>query len=136
MGGSGRGVEAPVTAHPSTLGSWSAEGRRALLAVALLMLLSAPIFFYRLGRPGLGDPDEGRNAEVAREMLVSGDLVTPRINDARYLDKPPAFFWTLALVYSVFGASEMTARAPSALFALAGIALTAWFARRHLGARA
>ncbi len=125
-----------MPAHPSAISSRSAAVRRRLLAFPVLILLAAPIFFYRLGRPGLGDPDEGRNAEVAREMLISGDLVTPRINEARYLDKPPAFFWTLALVYSVFGVSELSARATSALFALAGIGLTVWFARRHFGMRA
>ncbi len=105
----------------------------ALLGGLLLVVLTAPIFLYRLGRPGLGDPDEGRNAEVAREMLESGDWITPRINDARYLDKPPAFFWALAVSYRVFGVNEFAARLPSALAALAGIALVFWFARRHFG---
>ena len=106
---------------------------RALLEILLLVLLAAPIVLYRLGRPGLGDPDEGRNAEVAREMLESGDLVTPHLNGARYLDKPPAYFWVVAASLRLFGVNELAARLPSALSALAGIALVAWFARRHLG---
>ena len=101
----------------------------------LPILLCAPLVLYGLGRPGLTDPDEGRNAEVAREMIASGDLVTPTLNGARYLDKPPAFFWAVAASLRLFGIDEWSARLPSALSALAGVALTAWFARRCLGAR-
>lgn len=110
--------------------------RRAALTgllIVLLLLATAPIFFYRLGRSGLVDPDEGRNAEAGREILVTGDWVTPRLNEARYLDKPPAFFWALAVSYGFLGVNEFAARLPSALFAVAGIALLAWFASRHAG---
>src|SRR5262245_15683974 len=108
----------------------------ALRNIALLLLLCAPIFLYNLGRPGLGDPDEGRNAEAAREMLQRGDWVTPRLDGVVYLDKPPAFFWAVALSLRALGVSELSARAPSALFALAGVALVGWFARRRLGSSA
>ena len=103
------------------------------LPIILLVILCAPIFFFRLGRPGLGDPDEGRNAEVAREMVETGDWVTPHLDAVVYLDKPPAFFWTVALSYLSFGVSEWSARAPSAFSALGLIALVAWFARRQMG---
>jgi len=92
------------------------------------------MFLAGLGSTGLSDPDEGRNAEVAREMLASGDWVTPRINDAVYLDKPPVFFWAVGAALGLFGVNEWAARLPSALAAIAGIALAAAFARRHLGA--
>src|SRR3989442_10025840 len=105
----------------------------ALLPVVLLLALCAPIFFLRLGQPGLGDPDEGRNAEVAREMDETGDWVTPHMDGVVYLDKPPAYFWPVAVSYLSFGVSEWSARAPSALFALAGIPLVGWFVRRKLG---
>jgi 4-amino-4-deoxy-L-arabinose transferase-like glycosyltransferase len=106
--------------------------RHPLVGGLLLLLLCAPFFLYRLGAPGLSDPDEGRNAEVAREMLDEGSWITPLFNGAPYLDKPPAFFWLVALSYRVFGVNELAARLPAALCALAGILLTAWFARRHL----
>jgi 4-amino-4-deoxy-L-arabinose transferase-like glycosyltransferase len=118
--------------HPSDAGSRPG----ATLPIVLLVLLCAPIFFFRLGRPGLGDPDEGRNAEAAREMAATGDWVTPRLDGVVYLDKPPAFFWVVALSFKALGVSELTARAPSALFALAGVALVGWFARRRLGSAA
>ena len=98
-------------------------------------LLCAPLFLVGLGWTGLAEPDEGRNAEVGREMLATGDYVTPHLNGAVYLDKPPVFFWAVAGSLGVFGVNEAAARLPSALAALAGVVLTAWFARRHFGAR-
>jgi 4-amino-4-deoxy-L-arabinose transferase-like glycosyltransferase len=98
-------------------------------------LLCAPLFLVGLGSTGLADPDEGRNAEVGREMLATGDYVTPHINGAVYLDKPPVFFWAVAASLGAFGVNEAAARLPSALAAIAGVALTVWFARRHFGAR-
>lgn len=109
---------------------------RAALPFAVLMLLCAALFLYRLGRPALGDPDEGRNAEVAREMLTTGDWLTPHINGARYLDKPPAFFWAVAATFRLVGVGELGARLPSALFAFLTVALVFFFARRHRGTRA
>jgi 4-amino-4-deoxy-L-arabinose transferase-like glycosyltransferase len=101
----------------------------------LAPLLCAPLFLVGLGSTGLADPDEGRNAEVGREMLATGDYVTPHINGAVYLDKPPVFFWSVAASLGAFGVNEAAARLPSALAAIAGVALTVWFARRHFGAR-
>ncbi|HYV18077.1 MAG TPA: glycosyltransferase family 39 protein [Verrucomicrobiae bacterium] len=101
----------------------------------LAPLLCAPLFLVGLGSTGLADPDEGRNAEVGREMLATGDYVTPHINGAVYLDKPPVFFWAVAGSLGLFGVNEAAARLPSALAAIAGVALTVWFARRHFGAR-
>jgi 4-amino-4-deoxy-L-arabinose transferase-like glycosyltransferase len=101
----------------------------------LVPLLCAPIFIAGLGATGLGEPDEGRNAEVGREMLETKDFVTPHLNAAVYLDKPPVFFWAVAASVAIFGVNEMAARLPSALSAIAGIALTVWFARRWFGER-
>jgi 4-amino-4-deoxy-L-arabinose transferase-like glycosyltransferase len=101
----------------------------------LAPLLCAPLFLAGLGGTGLADPDEGRNAEVGREMLASGDYVTPRLNGAVYLDKPPVFFWMVAGALAAFGTNEAAARLPSALAAVAGVALTVWFARRRFGPR-
>jgi 4-amino-4-deoxy-L-arabinose transferase-like glycosyltransferase len=107
--------------------------RRKLGALLLVPALCAPLFLVALGSAGLSDPDEGRNAEVAREMLASGDWVTPHINDARYLDKPPVFFWVAALSFRLFGVNERAARLPSALSAIGALVLVVWFARRHFG---
>jgi 4-amino-4-deoxy-L-arabinose transferase-like glycosyltransferase len=101
----------------------------------LVPLLCAPLFVAGLGATGLGEPDEGRNAEVGREMLETKDFVTPHLNAAVYLDKPPVFFWAVAASVALFGVNETAARLPSALAAIAAIALTVWFARRWFGER-
>ena len=91
---------------------------------------------WQLGGYGLLDPDEGRNAEVAREMMASGDYVLPRLDGLPYLDKPVLFFAADALCQRLLGAGETAARLPSLLFALATAALTGWFAGRLFGRRA
>src|SRR3989454_9945790 len=69
-------------------------------------------------------------------MVETGDWVTPHMDGVVYLDKPPAFFWVVVVSYLSFGVSEWSARAPSALFALAGIALVGWFVRMRMGSAA
>ena len=54
------------------------------------------------------DPDEGRYAEIPREMVATGDWITPRLDGLKYFEKPPLQYWATAAVYSVFGVSEWT----------------------------
>src|SRR5512142_804899 len=91
-----------------------------LLALALMGLV---VFCYRLEVPGLMDPDEGRYAEIAREMLLLKDWLIPHLNLLPYLEKPPLVYWLTALSFKVLGFSELAARLPSALCALGGIIL-------------
>src|SRR5256884_6155428 len=81
------------------------------------------MFAWRLGAWPLFDPDEGRNAEVAREML-GGDWIVPHFNGLPYLDKPVLWFWLAAGAFRVFGVCETAARLPSVLGAVATVALT------------
>lgn len=99
----------------------------------VLLAVAAVVFFAGLGRLPLLEPDEGRNAEVAREMLVSGDWVTPRFNTLTYLDKPVVYFWLVAAAFRLAGVTEWAARFPSALMALATLLLTWFLARRMFG---
>src|SRR5207247_9474604 len=71
---------------------------------------------------GLWERDEGRYADVARGMLVSGDFITPRINGAVFLDKPPLVYWVTAASLALWGSDEAGARFGLTLFA-AGILL-------------
>ncbi len=73
------------------------------------------------------DPDEGRNAEVAREMYSSGDYVLPRLNGLPYVDKPALYFASGAAVMKALGPTPTAARLPSLLFTFATIAVVAWF---------
>ena len=91
------------------------------------------VLFYQLGGAALFEPDEGRNAEKAREILLLRDWLTPHENFHPVLDKPIAFYWLIALSYKFFGISEWAARLPSALAALGCVALVYFFARVHWG---
>jgi 4-amino-4-deoxy-L-arabinose transferase-like glycosyltransferase len=75
------------------------------------------------------DPDEGRNAEVAREMYVTGDYVLPQLNGLPYLDKPVGYFAVGALSMRILGPTVTAARLPSLLFSIATIVVVAWFGR-------
>jgi 4-amino-4-deoxy-L-arabinose transferase-like glycosyltransferase len=88
-----------------------------------------------LGQLALMQPDEGRNATVAREMKESGNWLVPTFNGLAYLDKPAMFFKCSGLAMSAFGESETTARLPSALAGLALLALVYAFCRCEFGMR-
>jgi 4-amino-4-deoxy-L-arabinose transferase-like glycosyltransferase len=94
-----------------------------------IWILLAIAWFATLGLRPLLEPDEGRYAEIPREMSVSGDWVTPRLNGIKYFEKPPLQYWATAAIYSVFGASEWSARFWSCALAFLCIPLTYAFAR-------
>jgi 4-amino-4-deoxy-L-arabinose transferase-like glycosyltransferase len=112
----------------------TAASRAAHRWLGLLFWAAAVgILLYQLGGAGLFDPDEGRNAEKAREVLVLNDWVTPHENFYPVLDKPMFFYWLVALSYKLFGVSEWSARLPSALAALACLILVYRFADQRWG---
>lgn len=97
-------------------------------AVALLYLSS-------LGTMPLMEPDEARYAEIPREMIASGNYVTPHLNGVVYLEKPPLFYWGNALSLRVFGESEFSARLFTAAVSAVGILLTYWMGAVFAGWR-
>jgi 4-amino-4-deoxy-L-arabinose transferase-like glycosyltransferase len=86
-----------------------------------------------LGSVPLMDADEGRNAEVAREMAATNDYVMPRLNGLPYLDKPVVYFAAEAAAMEVLGATETAARLPAYLFTIATAAVLFFYARRLWG---
>jgi 4-amino-4-deoxy-L-arabinose transferase-like glycosyltransferase len=98
---------------------------RYIHPVAFLVLVLAIAWFGGLGQRGLFNPDEGRYAEIPREMLASGDWLTPRLNGLKYFEKPPLQYWATAVAFSVLGESEWTARLWPALTGFAGVVLLA-----------
>lgn len=111
----------------------AARSRRAVIALVVVVLLA---WFASLELRGLFIPDEGRYAEIPREMLETGDWVTPRLNGLRYFEKPPLQYWLTAASYAVFGEDEWTARLPSTLLGFLAVVMTTLTARRLWGPRA
>ena len=105
-------------------------GSSARRDLALLTAVFGLLFFFQLGDSTLVNPDEGRYAEVPREMLATGDWVLPRLNGVFYFEKPPLVYWMLAVFQQVFGPDEFAQRAVPALFALGGVLLTYGAGRR------
>ena len=89
------------------------------------------LWFATLSLRPLFNPDEGRYAEIPREMLSSGDWIIPHLNGIAYLEKPPLQYWATALSLRVFGQSEFGARFYTALSAL-GTLLAVWLVARRL----
>ena len=96
--------------------------------ILLLLALFGIVFFETLGRIPLIEPDEGRYAEIPREMLERCDFVTPFLNYIKYFEKPPLHYWLNAISMSIFGQNEFAARFAGTLMGLLTVILT-----YHLG---
>lgn len=101
----------------------------------LLLLLSALLFFSRLPC-GLLEPQEARYAEISRQMLFEGRLLTPVWHGEDYLHKPPLLYWLIMLSYAVFGVHDWAARLVPCLAGVATVMITFYWARAFLGRRA
>jgi 4-amino-4-deoxy-L-arabinose transferase-like glycosyltransferase len=99
----------------------------------LLAVLFAVLFAWRLGSAPLINPDEGRYAEVPREMIAAGDWVTPRLDGVPYFEKPPLMYWAVALCEKYIGPGEWSVRLAPAILGICGILLTYGAARRVYG---
>ncbi len=108
--------------------------RDRLLVLLLVAIAFAGSLWLASSYP-LVDPDEGRNAEVGREMLAIRDYVIPHLAGMPYLDKPPALFWAETLAFRAFGVTPFAARLPAAVAAAAILAMLGAFALAHEGTR-
>ena len=99
-----------------------------LIAAALLVA-----WFSGIAVRKLQHPDEGRYAEIAREMATTGDWVTPRLNGLKYFEKPPFQSWAMAVAFRTLGVREWTARLVPALAGLLAVAIVGWTAARLAG---
>ena len=95
---------------------------RSSFIFLFVIAVAALVLFYRLGDPALKNWDESIYAEVAKEMLQSRDWLTLHWQHFNWFEKPPLTFWIMSGIFRVFGVSEFTARAVSAL---AGVGLVA-----------
>jgi len=101
--------------------------RRGLLA---LLAAFALLWFCSLGYRHLVKPDEGRYAEIPREMVSTGDWLTPRLNGYKYFEKPPLQYWATAASLSAFGMNEWAARLWPGLTGFLGVLLVFWAGNR------
>ncbi len=124
-------VEPPSRRRPQPRLGPRAEAR-SWLVVAVLAAAVA-IWFAMLGYRDLIDPDEGRYAEIPREMLTTGDWLTPRLQGLKYFEKPPLQYWATAVGYAVFGVHTWVARLWPALIGFACALWTGWVGRRLFG---
>jgi 4-amino-4-deoxy-L-arabinose transferase-like glycosyltransferase len=107
--------------------------RTPLLA---LLLVFALLWFGTLEQRRLINPDEGRYAEIPREMVASGDWLTPRLNDIKYFEKPALQYWATAAAFTAFGEHHWTARLWPALTGFLGVLFAAYATTRLFGAQA
>src|SRR6476660_4481290 len=92
----------------------------------LWLVLAASLWFGGLGYRDLAHPDEGRYSEISREMAVTGDWVTPRLNGIKYFEKPPLQYWLTAASLEAFEVDEWTARLPGAIAGFLTLAIVAY----------
>ena len=102
-------------------------------AWAIIAAIVAFAWFAALDLRKLQHPDEGRYAEIAREMAVSGDWITPRLNGIKYFEKPPLQYWATAASYVLFETDQWTARLPPAVAGFATIVVVGFTAAALAG---
>jgi len=129
-------IESEAGFYPSSLNSFILQGNREMKMLAhnkqpahgtirastfrlslhalLLAGICAYLFFFGLGSLGLMGADEPRYAQIAREMLVRHDWVTPVLHGVPWLEKPVLYYWEAMLAYRLFGVSDWAARLPAA----------------------
>ncbi|WP_171014049.1 phospholipid carrier-dependent glycosyltransferase [Chitinivorax sp. B] len=103
--------------------------------LAVLLLIFAVIWFGQLDYRKLVKPDEGRYAEISREMAVTNDWITPRLNGLKYFEKPPMQYWATAAAFKAFGEREWTARLWTALTGFLGVLLAVFAGWQLFGRR-
>ncbi|GAB6280472.1 MAG: glycosyltransferase family 39 protein [Thermovirga sp.] len=104
--------------------------------ILFLLILTTILYLVALGSHGLLEPDEGRYSEIPREMIESGDYITPHLNYVAYFEKPVLHYWLTALSFKMMGQNEFAARFWPAILALGGVFVTYWLANKMNGPRA
>ena len=116
-------------------GAADADSRVRRWSLLVVLLLPAAILYPTRGFHLL-EPDEGRYAQIPKEMLLHGEWVLPTLQGEPYLDKPPLMYWLVALSYRVFGVSPEAARLVPAVCVHLTILVVYLLGRRSLGERA
>jgi len=127
---------APVDAAPTPVepSPPQLERRTAWLLIGVGALAVCALYVFGARAFPLSDPDESRYGEIAREMLIRHDWVTPNLNYVKYFEKPPLVYWATALGFAGLGVGDFVARLPVVLSGLATVALTVWLTADMYGA--
>jgi 4-amino-4-deoxy-L-arabinose transferase-like glycosyltransferase len=125
-------------AHSNDAGSdhGPAAGKHFYLYLAVLLIAGAVYLGCIVSPPSLMDDVDAVQAQIARNMLTSGDWVTARLDGIPYMEKAPLIYWAIAVSYKLFGVHDWVARLPVALSAVALCWLTAAFGIWAFGERA
>ena len=103
------------------------------LFVMILIMTCVFLYFFGLGAVPVNDIDEAMHAATSRDMVLSGDWVTPRYNGKNFYDKTPFYNWLAAISFLIFGFTEFAARLPAALLGSGCVMITYWLARSMFG---
>lgn len=93
---------------------------KGLRGLSFLIIILGIFFSFEMGNRPFASPDEGRYVEIPREMVVTGDYVTPRLNGMKYFEKPPLFYWMQSATIKAAGINETSMRFWIVLFAILG----------------
>ncbi|WP_296922994.1 glycosyltransferase family 39 protein, partial [uncultured Megamonas sp.] len=97
------------------------KNKKLLLGIFILAIFY--LYLAHLGSYHLMDPDEGRYNQIPREMLLSGDFITPHLNGVEYFEKPAFQYWFTAIMMKIFGVTEFAGRILPALSAIGCVGL-------------
>jgi len=126
-----------TTKSPASNSTLSARSTAATkIQMAGVLLLFTIVYFGSLFSPGMQDDADSTHAEAAREMSITHDYVTLKINGNRYLEKAPLMYWVVSASYFCFGVNEFAAHLPVALSMLLLVLLAMRWGRRAFGDRA
>jgi 4-amino-4-deoxy-L-arabinose transferase-like glycosyltransferase len=112
------------------------DEKRSYVYLIVLLVAAAVYAGCMISPPSLMDDVDAVQAQIARNMLTSGDWVTARLDGIPYLEKAPLIYWLIAGSFKIFGVSDVVARIPIVLSALALAWLTTAFAMWAFGRRA
>ena len=107
--------------------------KEEIFFILILLSLCYLLFFFRLGTPPLWDGDEGMHAATSKDMVLSGDWITPTLNGEKFYDKPVLYNWFVSLSFLVFGFNEFAARLPSALLGTGCVLIVYLLGRSMVG---
>jgi len=104
--------------------------QRDILFLSALVILCLILFFFLLGNRPLWDVDEGMHAATSKDMVLSGDWITPQFNGENFYDKPVLFNWLAAISFLIFGFTEFAARLPAAMLGTGCVLVTYYLGKR------